>query len=54
MYYTGINPFTGERIFVEKNLKGKSFQKEVLLKKKEKGGGIRTGLALKKQIRKKY
>ncbi len=27
MYYTGLNPFTGEKVFVEKSLKGKEKQK---------------------------
>ena len=31
MYYTGVNPFTGEEIFVEKSLKGKEDQKAALL-----------------------
>ncbi|TAL68889.1 MAG: YgiQ family radical SAM protein [Bacteroidetes bacterium] len=30
MYYTGINPFTNEKIFVEKELKKKRLQKEVI------------------------
>ena len=30
MYYTGRDPFTGGKIFVEKNLKGKEAQKQVL------------------------
>ena len=30
MYYTEVNPFTGEKIFVEKNLKNKRMQKEKL------------------------
>ena len=30
MYHTGINPFTGEKLFVEKELKNKKMQKEVL------------------------
>ncbi|MBI5325302.1 MAG: YgiQ family radical SAM protein [Ignavibacteriae bacterium] len=30
MYYTGINPFTNEKIFVEKNLKKKALQKKVI------------------------
>jgi radical SAM superfamily enzyme YgiQ (UPF0313 family) len=30
MYYTEMNPFTGEKIFVEKSLKNKRLQKEKL------------------------
>jgi uncharacterized radical SAM protein YgiQ len=30
MYYTGLNPFTGEKIFVEKTLRGKEKQKSVI------------------------
>jgi radical SAM superfamily enzyme YgiQ (UPF0313 family) len=30
MYYTERNPFTGERIFVEKEFKGKRRQKRIL------------------------
>lgn len=33
MYYTEINPFTREPIFVEKNIKRKTQQKEILVKK---------------------
>ena len=33
MYYTEINPFTKEPIFVEKNIKKKTKQKEILVKK---------------------
>ncbi len=36
MYYTEINPFTGEKIFVEKNLNKKRIQKEILTKGDEK------------------
>jgi uncharacterized radical SAM protein YgiQ len=32
MYYTEINPFTEEKLFVEKNLKNKGTQKEILVK----------------------
>ncbi|MBN1302634.1 MAG: YgiQ family radical SAM protein [Melioribacteraceae bacterium] len=31
MYYTGKNPFTGEKIFVERNLSGKLKQKEMII-----------------------
>jgi uncharacterized radical SAM protein YgiQ len=31
MYYTGLNPFTGEKIFVEKSLKGKEKQKAAVM-----------------------
>lgn len=34
MYYTGVNPFTGEKIFVEKNNKKKEHQKEIVSGKK--------------------
>jgi len=34
MYYTGQNPFTGENLFVEKDGKRKSRQKEILIDKK--------------------
>ncbi|MCB2204119.1 YgiQ family radical SAM protein [bacterium] len=30
MYHTGKNPFTGERMFVEKGLRGKRLQKDIL------------------------
>jgi hypothetical protein len=30
MYYTEIDPFTGERMFVEKGFKGKRRQKRVV------------------------
>ena len=33
MYHTGLNPFTGEKIFVEKTLKGKEKQKAVIIGK---------------------
>ncbi|MCP3943609.1 MAG: YgiQ family radical SAM protein [Desulfobacteraceae bacterium] len=33
MYYTGIDPFTLEKIFVEKNLQGKEKQKQVITAK---------------------
>jgi radical SAM superfamily enzyme YgiQ (UPF0313 family) len=33
MYCTGLNPFTGEKIFVEKSLKGKEKQKAILIDK---------------------
>jgi hypothetical protein len=31
MYHTGLNPFTGEKIFVEKSPKGKEKQKAVMV-----------------------
>jgi uncharacterized radical SAM protein YgiQ len=34
MYYTGIDPFTGEKIFVEKTVQKKEQQKSVLIKKR--------------------
>ena len=30
MYYTGLDPFTGEKIFVEKNKRGKEKQKKII------------------------
>ena len=33
MYYTGLNPFTGGKIFVEKSLRGKEKQKGVIIGK---------------------
>ncbi|MEA1939693.1 MAG: YgiQ family radical SAM protein [Candidatus Caldatribacteriota bacterium] len=36
MYYTEIDPFTGKAIFVEKNLKKKKKQKEIVVEKKSK------------------
>lgn len=33
MYYTGLNPFTGEKIFVEKTIRGKEKQKAVIIGK---------------------
>jgi len=30
MYYTGIDPFTGERLFVEKDMQKKERQKEII------------------------
>ena len=33
MYYTGIDPFSGRQVFVEKNIREKSAQKAVVLKK---------------------
>jgi uncharacterized radical SAM protein YgiQ len=30
MYYTGLNPFTGEKVFVERSLKGKEKQKAIV------------------------
>jgi uncharacterized radical SAM protein YgiQ len=35
MYYTGIDPFSGKQVFVEKNIQGKSAQKAIVLKKAE-------------------
>jgi len=32
MYHTGLNPFTGEKIFVEKSLRGKEKQKAVVIR----------------------
>ena len=36
MYYTGVNPFNGDKIFVEKNLNKKRIQKEILTEGDEK------------------
>ena len=36
MYYTEIDPFTGKAIYVEKNLKKKKRQKEIVLEKRSK------------------
>ncbi|MDY6967308.1 MAG: YgiQ family radical SAM protein, partial [Spirochaetota bacterium] len=33
MYYTGLNPFTGEKIFVEKSSKGREKQKQIITEK---------------------
>ena len=33
MYYTEMDPFTGERLFVEKGLKGKRRQKETVTRR---------------------
>jgi radical SAM superfamily enzyme YgiQ (UPF0313 family) len=33
MYYTGKDPFTGDRLFVERGIKGKQAQKEAVLKR---------------------
>lgn len=44
MYYTEINPFTGEKLFVEKNLRKKRIQKEILFpvdKAAQKGANFR-------------
>jgi radical SAM superfamily enzyme YgiQ (UPF0313 family) len=30
MYYTGVNPLTGEKVFVEKNIGAKEYQKRIL------------------------
>ena len=36
MYYTGLDPFTGEKIFVEKNIPAKEKQKAVVTQKRKK------------------
>jgi radical SAM superfamily enzyme YgiQ (UPF0313 family) len=33
MYYTERNPFTGEKIFVEKSMEGKKRQKDIITKR---------------------
>ncbi|GAG33131.1 unnamed protein product, partial [marine sediment metagenome] len=35
-YYTEIDPFTGKAIYVEKNLKKKGKQKEIVVEKRSK------------------
>jgi radical SAM superfamily enzyme YgiQ (UPF0313 family) len=37
MYYTGTNPFTGEKLFVEKNLRRKEEQKMLVVANKYPG-----------------
>jgi radical SAM superfamily enzyme YgiQ (UPF0313 family) len=37
MYYTECDPFTGQPLFVEKNLQRKMRQKEIIVKKPERG-----------------
>ena len=34
MYYTGLNPFTGKKIFVEKSFNGRKKQKQIVTEKK--------------------
>ena len=41
IYYTGTDPFTGKPVFVEKGLRGKSIQKEVLVPKRSNPGNRR-------------
>ncbi len=36
MYHTGYDPFTGKEIFVEKGLKGKREQKDIIFELPEK------------------
>jgi len=38
MYWTGMNPVTGKKIFVEKTFKGREKQKHVIVPKPSKGG----------------
>jgi radical SAM superfamily enzyme YgiQ (UPF0313 family) len=33
MYYTGINPFTGKKLFVEKTVRGRENQKKLVTDK---------------------
>ena len=40
MYWTGMNPVTGKKIFVEKTFKGREKQKHVIVPKPSKGGKI--------------
>jgi uncharacterized radical SAM protein YgiQ len=35
MYHTGVDPFTGEKLFVEKGLKGKNAQKQAIIGKNQ-------------------
>jgi len=39
MYYTGRDPFTGQKIFVEKSMKGKEAQKEIITGRPRRRGG---------------
>ena len=39
MYYTGRDPFTGEKIFVERNMKGKEAQKHMITGRRGPGRG---------------
>lgn len=38
MYWTGIDPFTGRKIFIEKDMNKKQRQKDILVKNKERPG----------------
>lgn len=42
MYYTGKNPFTGEKIFVEKDPRAKERQKQIVTARQHKSGGAKT------------
>ena len=39
MYYTGRDPFTGQEIFVEKHMKGKEAQKQIITGRPRERGG---------------
>jgi len=39
MYYTGRDPFTGRKIFVEKSMKGKEAQKQIITGRPRRRGG---------------
>jgi uncharacterized radical SAM protein YgiQ len=41
MYHTGINPFTGREIFVERDLTKKQKQKDIITKKRRRGGTVK-------------
>ncbi len=47
MYHTERNPFTGEKIFVEKSFRGRESQKRLLLEGAESGCGGRRGKGFK-------
>ncbi len=49
MYYTGINPFDGKSIFVEKDVKQKQRQKAILTEKRGKTGDRRRETGNRKQ-----
>ena len=45
MYHTGLDPFTGKKIFVEKGLKGKNRQKEIITGRYKKKPRANSGFA---------
>jgi uncharacterized radical SAM protein YgiQ len=50
MYYTGVNPFNGEKLFIEKELGKKIKQKEILMAKRKE----QSGRQAKARYNKKY